>query len=55
MKEQIRKMVAEAIENGDYSQIRKAFEVAYENGIFMAEDEDYVMVEDEVFYFNGAF
>jgi hypothetical protein len=26
-----------------------------ESGVWMAEDEEFVMVDDDVFYFNGAF
>lgn len=48
-------LVKKAIENGDYSLIDKAFDLATEKGIFMEEDDEYVMVEDDVFYFNGAF
>ena len=54
MKEVI-ELVKRAIETGDYSLINKAFELASKNGIFMEEDDEYVMVEDDVFYFNGAF
>lgn len=48
-------LVVEAIETGDYSLINKAFEIASEKGIFMEEDDEWVMVEDERFDFNGAF
>lgn len=48
-------LVENAINTGNYSFIRKAMNIAGDNGIFMAEDEDFVMVEDDVFYFNGAF
>ena len=51
----IKKMVEKAIDTGDYSFIRKAMDMAGDEGIFMAEDNDFVMIEDDVFYFNGAF
>ena len=51
----IKVMVEKAIDTGDYSIIRKAMDMAGDEGIFMAEDDDFVMVEDDVFYFNGAF
>ena len=55
MKEQIKGMVMNGIETGDYSYIREAEKMAYENGIEMTFDDEWVSVEDEVFYFNGAF
>lgn len=51
------RLVLTAIDSGDYNYIREAMDVAYNsNGeVFMAEDDTFVMVDDEVFYFNGAF
>lgn len=51
----IKELVEKAIDTGNYSFIRKAMNMAGDEGIFMAEDDDFVMVEDDVFYFNGAF
>lgn len=53
---QVVRMVEEAIESGNYNLIREAMNLCSdESGVFMAEDEEFVMVDDEVFYFNGAF
>lgn len=53
---QVVRMVKEAIESGNYNLIREAMNLCSdESGVFMAEDEEFVMVDDEVFYFNGAF
>ena len=50
------RLVLTAIETGDYNYIRQAMNLCTdESGVFMAEDETFVMVDDEVFYFNGAF
>lgn len=51
----IEELVKKAINTGDYNFIREAIGIAYDEGIFMCEDDEFVMVEDEVFYFNGAF
>ena len=63
----IERLVAEGIEKQDINYFQQAFNVChdwndnrvddeYENReIFMAEDDDYIMVNDEMFYFNGAF
>lgn len=49
-------LVEKAIETSDYNFIRKALNLCSdESGVFMAEDDDFVMVDDEIFYFNGAF
>lgn len=56
IREQVVELVKEGIENGDYNFIRKAMDMCSdENGVFMAEDEEFVIVDDEPFYFNGAF
>lgn len=58
MKELIKKLgelVTEAIETSNYALINKAFELAYENGIFMEEDDEYIAIEDDIYYVNGAF
>ena len=56
MREQVVKLVKEGIEKRDYNYIRKAMAMCSdENGVFMAEGEDFVMVDDDLFYFNGAF
>ncbi len=51
----IEELVKKAINVGDYNFIREAMKIAYTEGIDMCEDDEFVMVEDEVFYFNGAF
>lgn len=48
-------MVEEAIATNDYSLIRDALCLAYENDIYMSESDDHVYVEDDRFDFNGAF
>ena len=56
IREQVVELVKEGIESGDYNYIRKAMSMCSdENGVFMAEDEEFVMVDDDIFYFNGAF
>lgn len=56
MKEKVIELVKEAIKTCDYNLIRQAMSLCSdETGVFMAEDDEYVMVDDEVFYFNGAF
>ena len=56
-RQKVERLVREAIDTGDYNYIREAMDVAYNsNGeVFMAEDETFVMVDDDVYYFNGAF
>jgi hypothetical protein len=50
------RLVLTAIETGDYNYIRQAMNLCTdESGVWMAEDEEFVMVDDDVFYFNGAF
>lgn len=51
----IEELVKKAIDIGDYNLIREALDIAYDEGIWMCEDDEFVMVEDEAFYFNGAF
>lgn len=49
-------LVETAIATGDYNYIRQAMNLCTdESGVWMAEGEDFVMVDDDVFYFNGAF
>ena len=49
-------LVETAIATGDYNYIRQAMNLCTDDsGVWMAEDEDFVMVDDDVFYFNGAF
>ncbi len=56
MRERVVALVRKAIESGDYGYIREAMSLCSdESGVFMAEDEDFVMVDDDIFYFNGAF
>ena len=56
MREKVVALVKEGIAIGDYNLIRKAMAMCSdETGVFMAEDEEFVMVDDDVFYFNGAF
>jgi hypothetical protein len=54
-KEALWTMVEKAIAEEDYSIMRDAFSFAYANGVEMIEADEYVMVEDERFDFNGAF
>lgn len=55
-REEVVRLVLTAIETGDYNFIRQAMNLCTdESGVFMAEDDDFVMVDDDVFYFNGAF
>ena len=50
------RLVETAIATGDYNYIRQAMNLCTdESGVWMAEDEEFVMVDDDVFYFNGAF
>ena len=56
MRERVVALVRKAIESGDYGYIRGAMSLCSdESGVFMAEDEEFVMVDDDIFYFNGAF
>ena len=56
LREKIVALVQKGIEVGDYNYIREAMALCTdESGVLMAEDENFVMVDDEVFYFNGAF
>ena len=56
MREKVVALVKEGIAIGDYNLIRNAMSMCSdETGVFMAEDEEFVMVDDDVFYFNGAF
>lgn len=45
-------LVEKAIDTSDYSLILKAFDMAYEADMFMAEDVDYIVVEDELIRFS---
>lgn len=63
----IEQLVNQGIKENDINYFQQAFNLChdwndnsvdgeYENReLFMAEDDDYIMVNDEVFYFNGAF
>lgn len=46
-------IVSEFIKTENYDVLRKAESIAYKNEIFMAFDEKYIMVEDDVFYINN--
>lgn len=55
-REEVERLVLMAIKTGDYNFIRQAMNLCSdESGVFMAEGDDFVMVDDDVFYFNGAF
>ena len=55
-REKVVRLVIESIETGNYDLIREAMNLCSdETGVFMAEDDEFVMADDEVFYFNGAF
>jgi hypothetical protein len=56
VREKVEKLVMEGIETGDYGFIREAMSLCSdESGVFMAEDDEFVMIDDDIFYFNGAF
>ena len=55
IKEQLWNMVERAIAEENYSIMREAFQLSYETDVEMIEGDDFVMVEDERFDFNGAF
>ena len=49
-------LVETAIATGDYNYIRQAMNLCTdESGVWMTEGEDFVMVDDDVYFFNGAF
>ena len=53
---QVVRLVERAIAEGDYAYIRQAMGLCSdETGVWMCENDDSVMIDDEVFYFNGAF
>lgn len=55
-REKVVALVEKAIETDDYNFIREASRLCNdETGVFFAEDDKFVMVDDDVFYFNGAF
>lgn len=55
-RERVVELVLKGIEAQDYNYIREAMKLCSdETGVEMCEDEEFVMVDDEVFYFNGAF
>lgn len=54
-RDRIVRLIKIAIEKGNYDIIRRAIDIAYSNGIECCWDDDSIMVEDEVFYFKGAF
>ena len=45
-------IVIEYVESEDYEELRKAEDIAYEYDIFMEFDDEYIAVEDDVFYLN---
>lgn len=56
LRERVVSLVLEGIKTGDYNRIREAMMLCSdESGVFMAEDDEFVMVDDDIFYFNGAF
>ena len=55
-REEVVRLVEKAIAEGDYNYIRQAMNLCTdESGVWMAEGEDFVMVDDDVYFFNGAF
>ena len=54
-RDRIVRLIKIAIEKGNYDIIRRALGIAYDSGIECAIDDAWIAVEDEVFYFNGAF
>lgn len=56
IREQVEGLVRKAIEEQDFNFIREAMNLCSdESGVFMALDDEYVMIDDDIFYFNGAF
>lgn len=56
MREMVEMLVKKGIATGDYNFIREAANLCSdESGVFMAVDDEYVMIDDDMFYFNGAF
>lgn len=55
-REKVEELVNKGIEERDYNFIREAMMLCSdESGVFMAEGDDYVMIDDDIFPFNGAF
>ena len=63
MMNKLYKLCVSGVKHEDYSKIRKAFALCNEwndaqentrDEIWMREDDEFVMVEDDVVYFNGA-
>lgn len=46
-------LVIEYLETENYEVLRRAESIAYDYDVFMAFDEEYIAVEDDVFYFNN--
>lgn len=56
LRKHVVELVIRGIETSDYNLIREAMALCSdESGVWMAEDDEFVMVDDDVFYFNGAF
>lgn len=47
-------LVTEGIKTENIGLIYEAFSIAGDNDISMVEDDEFVTIEDDVFYFNGA-
>lgn len=54
-RERVVRLVLIAIERGNYNIIRRALDIAYDNGIECVTDDNWIAIEDEILYFNGAF
>lgn len=56
LRAKVEKLVLKGIQLEDYSYIREAMSLCSdESGVWMCEDDDFVMINDDVYYFNGAF
>lgn len=56
LRAKVEKLVLKGIQLEDYSYIREAMSLCSdESGVCMCEDDDFVMINDDVYYFNGAF
>ena len=57
VRDRVVRLVQQGINGLEYSQIRKAVEIAQNSGgeVEVVLDPEWVLVDDEVFYFNGRF
>ena len=56
LRDKVEGLVLKGIKLGDYRYITEAMMLCDdESGVWMCEDSDFVMINDDVYYFNGAF